>query len=139
MALRIRIRSRQEPALRPAEDFSPELAPWSPDFCGDQAERKAGLRALPHAGAIKARIARSTAGWRVRPTPAEFDEALRATDPTDRQCAIVDMWAREAAPREMLLAWLQRAYDWRALVDALHRHGLTRRGELNGYLNLFVS
>ena len=94
---------------------------------------------MPHAGAIKARIARSTAGWRVRPTPAEFDEALRATDPTDRQRAIVDMWAREAAPREMLLAWLQRAYDWRALVDALHRHGLTRRGELNGYLNLFVS
>ena len=131
MALQVRIRARGEPALRSPEHFSRELAPPDPFFSvQDTAARD---------GAIKARIARSTAGWRVRPTPAEFHVALRAAHPTERQRAVVEMWAREAAPREMLLAWLQQAYDWRTLVAALHRHGQTRRGELNGYLNLFAA
>ena len=131
MALPVRIRAHDVPALRPPEHFSQELAPPDPLFSAKDTR--------PQEGAVRGRIARSTAGWRDRPTPAEFHVALRAAHPTDRQRAIVDMWAREAAPREMLLAWLQRAYDWRTLVAALHRHGQTRRGELNGYLNLFAS
>ena len=131
MALRIRIRARDEPALRPAEDFSAEFAPsgsWSSGDCTG-----------PNAAAVRSRIARSTAGWRVRPTAPEFHAAIRADRPTGRQRALVETWAWEAAPREMLLAWLQHAYAWRTLVDAPHRHGQTRRGELNGYLNLFAS
>ena len=87
---------------------------------------------------MRVRIARSTAGWEARPTTEEFYEAIRETRPSDRQAAIVAMWALEAGPREMLTAWTQRAYSWRTLVEALHRHGFTRRGELNDYLNCFV-
>ena len=58
--------------------------------------------------------------------------------PSHWQATIVAMWAQEAEPREMLRAWVQRAYSWRTLVAALHRHGLTRRGNLNDYLNCFA-
>ncbi|MCZ0942494.1 MAG: hypothetical protein OXJ53_05510 [Gammaproteobacteria bacterium] len=60
---------------------------------------------------MRARIVRSTAGWPVRPTGDEFYEAIRTTRPSDRQTAIVAMWAQEAEPREMLRAWTQRAYS----------------------------
>ena len=130
MSINIRVRPLDEPPLRPSQDFPDQLA--SPSLCPivEDAGRKAK--------AVRVRIARSTAGWNVRPTAEEFYEAIRETRPSDRQAAIVAMWAQEAGPREMLMAWVQRAYGWRTLVEALHRHGFTRRGELNAYLNCFA-
>lgn len=129
MPIDIRIRPLHEPPLRPPRDFPDQLA--SPGLC--PAANDAGRNAR----AVRVRIARSTAGWEARPTTEEFYEAIRETRPSDRQGAIVAMWALEAGPREMLAAWTQRAYSWRTLVEALHRHGLVRRGELNDYLNCF--
>ena len=51
-----------------------------------------GARTGRHAGAVHRRIMSSCAGWRRRPTAEEFYEAVRATRPTVRQQAIVDMW-----------------------------------------------
>ena len=130
MSPKIRVRPIDEPSLQPAEDFPDELAALGLCPVVEDSER--------NAKAVRVRIARSTAGWPLRPTAGEFHEAIRETRPTDRQAAIVAMWAQEAEPREMLMAWVQRAYSWRILVAALHRHGLTRRGSLNDYLNCFA-
>jgi len=72
-----------------------------------------------HAAAVHRRILSSCAGWRRRPTAEEFYEAVRATRPTVRQQAIVDMWGREATFQELLEAWAERAYTDRQLVRAL--------------------
>ena len=130
MSIKIHVRPLDEPSLRTPREFPDQLASLS--LC--PAAKDAGRKAK----AVRVRIARSTAGWNVRPTAEEFYEAIREPRPSDRQAAIVAMWAQEAGPREMLLAWTQRAYSWRILVDALHRHGFTRRGELNDYLNCFA-
>ena len=57
-------------------------------------------------------LPRSAAGWVVRPTSEEFYDAIRETRPSNRQLSIIRMWAQEAGPREMLTAWVQRAYSW---------------------------
>ena len=72
------------------------------------------------AAAVHRRIMSSCAGWRRRPTAAEFYEAVRARRATVRQQAIVDMWGREATFQELLEAWAQGAYTDRQLVRALH-------------------
>ena len=131
MAIRVRRRPIDEPPLRPAADFSDREAP--PGLAAEPA-RNTGQNAR----AVRARIATSARGWVQPPTAGEFHGALRAERPTDRQFAIVALWAQEAGPREMLMAWVQRAYSWRTMVDALHRNGLTRRGKLNAYLNWFA-
>ena len=130
MSIKIRVRPPNEPALRSPRDFSDQLAASSLCPSAEDAGRKAK--------AVRVRIARSTAGWPVRPTADEFYEAIHAPYPSHRQAAIVAMWAQEAEPREMFSAWVQRAYSWRTLVAALHRHGLNRRGNLNDYLNCFA-
>ena len=81
---------------------------------------KPGAGTGRHAAAVHRRIMSSCAGWKRRPTTEEFYEAVRATRPTVRQQAIVDMWAREATFQELLEAWAQRAYTDRQLVRALH-------------------
>jgi len=73
-----------------------------------------------HAAAVHRRIMSSCAGWRRRPTAEEFYEAVRATHPTARQQAIIDMWGREATFQDLLEAWAERAYTDRQLVRALH-------------------
>ena len=131
MAIRVRWRPVDEPALRPAADFSDRVAPQG---LAAESARNTGQNAR----AVRARFATSARGWVRLPTAGEFHDALRAERSTDRQFAIVALWAQEAGPREMLMAWVQRAYSWRILVEALHRNGLTRRGKLNDYLNWFA-
>ena len=96
MPIKIRIRPPNEPPLRTPRDFSDQLAASSLCPTAEDAGRQAK--------AVRTRIARSTAGWPVRPTVDEFYEAIRAPSPSDRQTAIVAMWAQEAEPREMLRA-----------------------------------
>lgn len=91
--------------LLPPEAFSDaEATPRDfPRLC------KPGAGTGRHAAAVHRRIMSSCAGWRRRPTAKEFYEAVRATRPTVRQQAIVDMWGREATFQELLEAWAQRA------------------------------
>ena len=64
------------------------------------------------------------AGWKVRPTPREFYDAIRASEPSRRERLILRQWTEEARPREVLLAFAEDAYTMRELVTALHRAGL---------------
>lgn len=130
MPISIRVRPLNQPPLRPARDFPDRLAP--PALCPKKEDAGRSARA------VRTRIARSTAGWAVRPTAGEFHDAIHAARPSARQKAIVGIWAQEAGPREMLMAWTQCAYSWRTLVAAMHRNGFARRGELNDYLNCFA-
>ena len=114
-----------------------EEDPWAPAtllppeaFSDEEATRRdferlcdPGAGTGRRAAAVHRRILSSCAGWKRRPTAEEFYEAVRATRPTRRQQAIVDMWGREATFRELLEAWAQRAYTDRQLVRALHLVG----------------
>ena len=73
--------------------------------------------------AVRWRIASSCAGWGEPPTASEFYDAVRATEPTQRQKAIVLMWGSEATIGEILEAWAQHAYTLHELVRALHLAG----------------
>ena len=113
-----------DPELLPAERFSDEPAPaWqcklidaptSPDETRE-CSRSVGFR-----------FAASCAGWRRRPTAAEFYEAVRAEVPTERQRALLDTWATEAEWEELLAAWTEHLYTFRELAAALHRAGPCR-------------
>ncbi|MCY4664609.1 MAG: hypothetical protein OXC00_08095, partial [Acidimicrobiaceae bacterium] len=67
------------------------------------------------------------AGGRGPPMTREFFEAVRATDPTDRQATIIGMWLREAPIDEILLACAEEAYTLRELIAAIHRTGNAHR------------
>ena len=100
----------------PAEAWHGEMihAPTRPE--------ETGSRSLT----VDARLRRSCAGWVRRPTAPEFYEAVRSRQPTDRQRSILDTWATEAEPCELLAAWTEHAYTFRELAAALHRAGLSR-------------
>ena len=72
------------------------------------------------AKAVHRRIMSSCAGWKERPTAAEFHDAVRANEPTDRQKVIIRMWGAEATLEDLVEAWAQQAYTFRQLVRALH-------------------
>ena len=50
---------------------------------------------------------------------------MRAGRPTERQKAIVLMWATEATTHEIMAAWAQHAYTFRQLARAATAAGLT--------------
>ena len=77
------------------------------------------------AWAVHRRIMSSCAGWKERPTAAEFYDAIRANEPTDRRKAIIRMWGAEATLEDLVEAWAQHAYTFHQLVRALHRAGFT--------------
>ena len=70
---------------------------------------------------VRSRIGSSCCGWAVQPTTAEFYDAIRAEAPTTRQRALIRMWAREAEPAQIVLAWAEEVYTFRELVAAFHR------------------
>lgn len=109
--------------LSPAEAFSADPAP--PEalerLCPGIDPAETGRRAR----AVAARIGSSCAGWAKPPTPAEFYDAVRAEEPSERQKAIVLMWVSEATTHEIMAAWAQHAYTFRQLARAAARAGLT--------------
>ena len=109
--------------LRPPEAFSADPAP--PEalerLCPGIDPAETGRKARAVAG----RIGSSCAGWARPPTPAEFYEAVRAEEPSERQKAIVLMWVSEATTHEIMAAWAQHAYTFRQLARAAARAGLT--------------
>ena len=70
---------------------------------------------------VRSRLASSCCGWGVQPTSAEFNAAIRAEAPTSRQRVLIRMWAREAEPEQIVLAWAEEVYTFRELVAAFHR------------------
>ena len=101
----------------------------------------------PHSHTVRSRFFSCTAGWHKPPTAEEFHEAVQACQKpvadgqpvpvTPRQQEIIRTWLREAEPGEMVLAWLEEAYEWRELVAAAHVVGYYRN-ELNYFLNQFA-
>lgn len=72
---------------------------------------------------VENRIGSSCCGWATPPTAAEFYDAIRAAAPTLRQRALIRMWAKEAQPADIVLAWAEEVYTVRELVTAIHRAG----------------
>lgn len=91
----------------------------------------------PNSRTVRARLASSCAGWPKPPNAPEFFAAIRAVEPTTRQCAIVNTWAREATSGEIMRGWQEEAYTWPLLVAALHRNGAGHHA-LNELLNGFA-
>ena len=149
--LKIYQRTPWGPALLPAIDFSDEIAPihlfkqyamrytvyLKPDGLTPLVEVTDPEEAGRRCRMVNACINSKTCGWVNPPTSSEFYDALRATAPSSRQTAIVRMWASETEPVQMFVAWLQRCYSWKVLVESLHRNECHRRGSLNQYLNRF--
>ena len=85
--------------------------------CGPDTMREKSL-------AIGMHQASTCAGWAERPTPAEFYEAIRAEEPTERQVNMLSQWVEEARWETIFHAWVEEVYTWRQLATALHRAGL---------------
>lgn len=111
--------------LLPAEQFSDDYEPEDPDFT----ESRGGSSSV-----IQDVIAGTCAGWKQQPNAEEFYNAMRATEPTDRQLAIAGVLIAEGTCHEVLLAYLQGAFTWRQLAEMMHRRGLYR-GELARFVN----
>lgn len=75
----------------------------------------------PNSEAVARRLASSCAGWAKKPTAAEFYEAIRAQEPTERQKVLLGVWAVEATSLDLFDAWGEQVYTWRSLAAALHR------------------
>ena len=124
-------RSTQRNYRRQWDDRFPDCALKRPECFSDARSTDSELEQLcpgldpsrtgPHAQVVRARIARSCAGWHRRPTPEEFYAAIRSDEPTVRQRNLVRMWASEASIAEIILGWAQRAYTIRELVAAMHQ------------------
>ena len=107
--------------LREPEAF-PDTEPTE-----EQARRlgraKTAARTGPGSRTVSIRLSRSCAGWQKAPSSGEFYEAIRAEAPSERQRAILGVFAREGDWQDFIAAWAERAYTLRALVAALHRAG----------------
>ena len=112
-------RDEEPDVLAPAEAFSDRRA--------DESIRRKYLpghdpEAIRERSAtVRRRIASSCCGWPVRPTVGEFYDAIHAEAPTTRQRVLIRMWAREAEPAQIVLAWVEEVYTFRELVAAFHR------------------
>ena len=112
-------RDEEPEVLAPAEAFSDRRA--DDGFRNEHlpGHDPAAIRGL--SAAVRSRIASSCCGWVVRPTSAEFYDAIHAERPTTRQRVLIRMWAREAEPAQVVLAWAEEVYTLRELVAAFHR------------------
>lgn len=70
---------------------------------------------------VDSRLSSSCSGWVTQPTSAEFYDAIHAETLTERQCALIRVWTKEARPDEIVLAWAEEVYTVRELVAAIHR------------------
>ncbi len=103
--------------LAPPEAFSDQLAPI-------RLSQRLGLDNVRQTGPNSVTLARvlasRTAGEPNPPTAAEVYDAIAASKRDERQRYAVETWIISATPVEMLDAWIERAYTWRALVKAMH-------------------
>ena len=127
LARRMRVENpRRHVALLPTERFSDEYSPADPRFNEPRGA---------NAGAITGLLAGSCCGWGRKPSAAEFHDAVRETEPTPRQRAIINVLIAEASNDTIALAYLQGAFTWRQLATAMRRHG-NYSPRLARYVNL---
>ena len=112
---------RRQAILKPADAFDDQrpTAALRADCGIDRRADELGR----HSRTVERRIASSCAGWAELPTAAEFYDALRAAQPTQRQQSLIAMWVREATDAELLMAWMEDVCTDRELVRAIHRAG----------------
>ena len=105
--------------LGPPEAFSDTPAPVHPGrWFWPRIERE---QMGPNSRTVAGRLNQSCCGWPQAPTAPEFYRAVRAEQPTRRQCTLVYTWGLEADDVEVAHAWAEHAYTWRQLVRALHK------------------
>lgn len=97
--------------LLEAERFSDEYAGLEPEIEGGRG---------PQSSIIEDLLAGACAGWKQRPSAAEFHAAMRAAAPDARQRAIAGVLIKEGTLDQVLLAQLQGAFTWRQLVRRMH-------------------
>ena len=114
-------------AVLPPERFGDEYAVEDPRFPDE--------RHGSEARAIAGLLCGACCGWARSPTAAEFYDAMRATERTPRQRAIVSVLIVEGSNDTIALAYLQGAFTWRQLATAMHEHG-DYSPELADYVNL---
>ncbi len=127
LARRMRVENtgRHVPLL-PPERFSDEYSRADPRFNEPRGA---------NAGAIAGLLAGSCCGWGRRPSAAEFHDAVREAEPSQRQRAIINVLITEASNDSIALAYLQGAFTWRQLATAMLRHG-NYSPRLARYVNL---
>ncbi len=122
---------RREPiAVLPPDRFSDEYAAADPRFPDE--------RRGSEARAIAGLLCGACCGWAQSPTAAEFYNAMRTSEPTGRQRAIVSVLIAEGSNDTVALAYLQGAFTWRQLATAMHQHG-DYSPELADYVNLHTN
>ena len=81
-----------------------------------------------HSTTVGRRLASSCAGWPApHPTSEELYDTLRADRPTERQQALIDVWADETTEEEVVQAWVENVYSWGMLARACRSSGRRRR------------
>ncbi len=98
----------------PPERFGPEY-----HEAADVPSRHRG----PGSRTVAGLLLGSCAGWRVKPTSAEFYAACRAASPTRRQLAVVGVLVTEGSWLEWMNASYEGAFTWRQLARIMRRLG----------------
>ena len=111
----------------PPERFSDAYEPADPKFAGERRGQQAGE--------ISSLLFSCCAGWKQAPTAVEFYEAMRSPKPTQRQEMIINVLITEAPNSVVALAFLQGAFTWRQLAQAMQRRG-QYSARLARYVNL---
>lgn len=111
----------------PPERFSDAYEPPDPKFAGERRGQEAEE--------IGALLFSCCAGWEQAPTAGEFYEAMRSAEPNQRQEMIINVLITEAPNSVVALAFLQGAFTWRQLAQAMRRRG-HYSARLARYVNL---
>ena len=116
-----RDRDAEPPLLAPAEAFD-DTRPdeefrgrFHPDHDPGQLGR--------NSRAVRRLLGSSCAGWRRKPRPEEFHDAVRANRPSPRERQLIRTWLQEASREDFLYAWAEGVYTWRELARAVHAAG----------------
>ena len=112
--------------LLPAERFPDHYEPEDPNSPDERGAVSTVIQGL---------IAGACAGWKRQPNAEEFYNAMRATEPTDRQITLAGVLIAEGSCNDVLLAYLQGAFTWRQLARMMHRRRLYS-GELARFVNV---
>ena len=84
---------------------------------------------------VEGRFAQICCGWPTPPKPAELYDAIRASEPDQRQRAVLTTWLCECDQWELLRAWADGMHTLRELVTAMYRHGW-EKGPKSQFLKL---
>lgn len=115
--------------VRPAEEFDDDY--WDPR--GNADPRTRGRKS----NAVEGRLSGSCCGWNLRPTAAEFHEAVAADEPTERQKEVVGVLIDEGTAEEMARAYFEGAFTWRRLVRIMTARNGGRPHRLARFINLW--